>query len=750
MQPTLTSRRRTSACHVDEWRREGDRVDYQAPDPAPAQRDQSQASDPRLPGGVGVGFRSVAPGTFEADLAVSEPNTPLERLRRAILGRPIPERLAGQERLNRARALAILSSDALSSVAYGTEASLAILIAAGALALSENLVIGLVTAALMLLVGASYRQTIHAYPSGGGSYIVARTNLGTVLGLVAGAALLLDYVLTVAVSVSSGIDAIASALPTLASVRLELDLGAILLITLVNLRGLREAGSIFALPTYLFLGSYGLMLILGVVRAATTGGVTAALAPSAAVLPASAQSLTLLLILTAFASGCSAMTGVEAISNGVPAFAGETARVRSQRAAQTLTVMIALLATFFLGTTYLAWRTGAAPTPTGEPTVTAQIARFAYSGSAGWLFYVVQGATLLILVFAANTSFAGFPRLAAILSRDGFLPALFVYRGERLAFSTGILTLGALGALLVWVFQGNVVALINLYAVGVFTAFTLSQSGMVLHWLRWRGSERGWLARLIVNGVGATATAVVTLVIASTKFDRGAWVVVLLIPLLVVSFLGVRRYYSRPRELQVPSAPPRTADVVFLPLLSHEDIPNEEHLRQLARQRQGEEEQEDAEALDQPLHASGKTQAGADMARARTWLDVVDQELAFAAKVAPTIELVRVVQDAAEAEAFRAAWVQVLAAQASALRQRIRVEALISPYRTTALPLANLIRWRAETDLAGKMIAVLLPRELHAAWWEWPLRRGVAQRLKRRLRRDRDHVIVLDVPYTLG
>ena len=486
-------------------------------------------------------FRVVDQDIYEASLGVSEPDTLAEHAQRLLLGDPIPERLAARESLNKVRALALLSSDALSSVAYGTEASLAVLIVAGAAALSANLGIGLVTAALMLIVGYSYRQTIYAYPSGGGSYIVARDNLGVVPGLIAASALLIDYVLTVSVSVASGIDAIASAIPALVPIKLFIDLGAIVLIMLINLRGLRAAGTIFAFPTYFFLTSFGLTLVVGIVQAIVHGGLTAAASPT---VPISATAtLTPLLVLTAFSAGCSAMTGVEAISNGVPAFAGDTPARRSHSAATTLTIMIALLATFFLGTTYLAWRVGAVPYPSGDPTVTAQIARFAYSGAFGWLFYVVQTATLLILVFAANTSFADFPRLSAILARDSFAPVLFAHRGERVAFSIGILVLGVVSIVVLLIFRGNVVALINLYALGVFTAFTLSQSGMVVHWLR-RRQQAGWQRRLVANGVGAVATGIVSLVIAVTKFDRGAWVVVVLIPLMVLGFLGIHAYYQ--------------------------------------------------------------------------------------------------------------------------------------------------------------------------------------------------------------
>jgi amino acid transporter len=662
--------------------------------------------------GVSTRFRSVGSDVYEASLDVSLPSTPVDQVKRVILGQPIPEILASRERLNRTRALATLSSDALSSVAYGTEAALAVLVVAGASALSANLGIGLVTAALMLIVGYSYRQTIYAYPGGGGSYIVARENLGVTPGLIAAAALLIDYVLTVSVSVASGIDAIASAFPALEPGKLVIELGAIALITLLNLRGLRESGTIFAFPTYFFLGSFGLMILAGIVQALTHGGLAHAAAPQAP------EPLSLALILTAFAAGCSAMTGVEAISNGVPAFAGSTPAIQARHAAQTLVVMVGLLVTFFLGTTYLAWRVGAVPYPAGNPTVTSQIAHFAFPGVLSWLFYVVQAATLLILVFAANTSFADFPRLASILARDTYLPAFFAYRGERIAFNVGIGTLGVLSAVILAIFRGNVVALINLYALGVFAAFTLSQSGMVVHWLR-RQHEAGWRGKLIANGVGALATGVVTGIIAVTKFDRGAWVVVLLIPVLVLGFLSISAYYQQPRLLHIPAAPPVSADVVFVPIFSHQET----------------------RALDR---AARRTLPGS----ARTWPRVLQQELGYAARIAPDIRIVRVVKD--HAEAFCTLWDAYLQSTVPALRAHVQTEALISPYRTTVLPLANFLTWQQREMFPGKRVAVLLPRELKPAWWEWPLQRRIADEVRMALVYQGSPLQVIDLPYTLG
>jgi amino acid transporter len=578
----------------------------------------------------------------------------------------------------------------------------------------------------MIIVGYSYRQTIHAYPSGGGSYIVARDNLGVVAGLIAAAALLIDYLLTVSVSVASGVDAIASAFQVISPVKLEIELAAIVFILLLNLRGLRSSGTVFAFPTYFFLGSFGLMLVAGVIRAIFQGGLAhaAPMPVNAATTASPLTSLSLLLILTAFASGCSAMTGVEAISNGVPAFAGNTAVQQSKHAAQTLVIMVSLLVTFFLGTTYLSWRVSAVPFPNGDPTVTSQIARFAFppgSAALGWFFYVVQTATLLILVFAANTSFADFPRLSAILARDSFAPALFAYRGERIAFSVGITVLGVLSAVVLLALRGNVVALINLYALGVFTAFTLSQSGMVVHWLR-RRNQPGWQGRIAANGVGAAATAVVALVIAVTKFDRGAWVVVVLIPLIVLGFLGIHRYYRRPKIIQVgdmnaPGQP--QADVVFMPIFSH-----------------------------QSLEATAAGSRGQESLP--TWPQVFEQELSYAATIAPQIRLVRVVGSREEADDYCSDWMRYVQVHDPGLASRVRTEALISPYRTVVLPVANFLRWRGQSDLSGKRVAVLMPREVHPSWWEWPLQRWIARRVHRVLQDEDSGLILVDLPYTLG
>ena len=397
------------------------------------------------------------------------------RTREILIGAPIPTEKASHERIGKAKALAVLSSDALSSVAYGSEASLAILALAGVSFFAINIGIGFAIIALLAIVAFSYRQTIKHYPTGGGSYIVARAHLGVNAGLIAAAALLLDYILTVSVSVSAGVDAIISAFGSLAPFAVLIGVLFIALIVLLNLRGVREAGTIFAVPTYLFVGSYLLTIGIGLVRAILSGGLFAAASPHASpITPPHPEQLSIFLILTAFASGCSAMTGTEAIADGVPIFRGETPREQSQNAAGTLTIMASLLAIMFGGTTYLAWRFGISPQPNSHPTVLSQLAGLIWGhGAFGTIiFYLFQFATTLILTLAANTSFSDFPRLSSILARDDFMPHFFGLRGSRLAFNTGIIVLGVLSSALLIIFGGNTDALINLYALGVFTAFT--------------------------------------------------------------------------------------------------------------------------------------------------------------------------------------------------------------------------------------------------------------------------------------
>ena len=434
-------------------------------------------------------FREQSDSYLTAGDAAYAPKTgtgrAFNRLKRMLIGRPIPSASAHEERLTKVKALAVLSSDALSSVAYATESTLQVLVLAGAAAFGATIPISLVIAALLAIVALSYRQTIHAYPSGGGAYIVARENLGTLPGLVAAASLLVDYILTVSVSVSAGVLALISAFPELADFSVWIGVAFIALITLGNLRGIRESGSIFAIPTYVFIFSMFALIGAGLVRlalgdVAATGGVPRE--PLQAV-----EGIGLFLILRAFASGCTALTGVEAISNGIPAFK----KPESRNAATTLMVMVALLGTMFLGTSVLAHSYGVVPR--ADESMISQLAEQVFGGR-GVPYFIIQMATCLILVLAANTSFADFPRLGSILARDGFLPRQFQFRGDRLAFSTGIIVLAALSGLLYVAFKGQTDLLIPLYAVGVFISFTLSQGGMVRHWLRTPGRNTYSLA----------------------------------------------------------------------------------------------------------------------------------------------------------------------------------------------------------------------------------------------------------------
>ena len=516
-----------------------------------------------LPGDVRVrlirpghsSFRRIASGVLEATRQVDIPEGRLPRLlynvKHLLIGAPIANIQAEHERLTKFKALAVLSSDAISSVAYATEASLGVLVAAGSGNLGYVLPIGIAIVILLAIVALSYRQTIPAYPNGGGSYIVAKDNLGTIPGLIAAASLLIDYVLTVSVSISSGVQNLASFFTALAPYVIAIDVALVVIVTVVNLRGVRESGSIFAIPTYIFIGSALLLIIVGIFKsfALDHHPVIGHYSYVAATEP-----LTIFLILKAFASGCSAMTGVEAISNGVPAFK----KPETHNAATTLTWMAVILGTLFLGITILATSYHVEAVPSGVPSVTAQIAQQVFNGPLFILFPIFQISTLLILTLAANTSYSDFPRLASLLARDNFLPHQFAFRGDRLAFSIGIVFLAILAGLLLVIFKGDTTSLISLYAVGVFLSFTLSQGGMVRHWLRLRASHPGWLRSLLINGLGALTTLLVAVVIASTKFLSGAWIVVILIPLLVLMFLGIYYHYThveRERTTDIPVHP---------------------------------------------------------------------------------------------------------------------------------------------------------------------------------------------------
>ncbi|MPZ91098.1 MAG: amino acid permease [Actinobacteria bacterium] len=460
-------------------------------------------------------------------------------------------------------ALPVFSSDPLSSNAYATQEIMLVLGLVGTAALSNVIPIALAVALLLATVVVSYRQTVRAYPSGGGAYIVAHENLGTYPGLLAAAALLIDYVLTVSVSITAGVDAIVSAAPTLASSKIAMAVGFVLFVTLMNLRGTKESGTLFAIPTYGFVLSIYALLATGFVRC--LGGCP--LAESAGTHFEPEQTLTLFLILKAFSAGTTALTGVEAISNGVPAFRYP----QSRNAATTLSMMGVMSISMFLGISLLANRTQVVYTEDSARTVVAQIAHAVFGG--GFMFYALQTMTAGILILAANTAYQDFPRLVSILAQDRFMPRQFMNRGDRLVFSNGVVILALLASLLIVVFDANLNSLIQLYLVGVFISFTLSQAGMVVHWKR--GPEPGSRRRMLINGFGAAITGIVFCVVVTTKFLSGAWIVVSAIPLLILLMRSIRHHYGDvARQLAHPDRRPRdrrTGDHSMVILVQHAD-----------------------------------------------------------------------------------------------------------------------------------------------------------------------------------
>ena len=636
-------------------------------------------------------FRRIKTGLLEATDIVQEPHTVLDRLKRLLIGAPIASSRAEHERLTKFKALAVLSSDAISSVAYATEAILVTLIVAGSGNLWMTLPVSFAIVTLLAIVAISYRQTIPAYPNGGGSYIVAKDNLGTMAGLVAAASLLIDYVLTVSVSIAAGVQNLASLFTELAPYVVIIDVALVAIVTIVNLRGVRESGSIFAIPTYIFIGSALVLIAVGSFKSffLQHNGIIGHFEPVPGIEP-----LTIFLILKSFAAGCSAMTGVEAISNGVPAFK----KPETRNATATLTWMAVILGTLFIGITLLATSFGIEANAAGNPTVIAQIAKQVFTGPLAFMFPVFQLATLLILTLAANTSYSDFPRLASLLARDNFLPHQFAFRGDRLAFSIGIIFLAALASILLVVFKGDTTQLINLYAVGVFMSFTLSQSGMVRHWWRLRREQKGWLRRMVINGLGAFTTFVVALVIASTKFLEGAWIVVILIPLLVLMFLGIQRHYNR-----VEGA--RTTDIPVHP----KDI----HHRLIV-----------------PI-------AGLD--------GVSVQSLAYARSISRHVTAVHVAIDIDDANKVRAEWSEWQ--KQFHEDEETHLIVIESPYRSLNRPLLAYIDTVHEL-FPDDTVTVILPEFVVTHWWEHLLHNQTALRLKAALL-FRPGIVVTNIPQHL-
>lgn len=680
-------------------------------------------------------------------------------IKRLLVGSPMRTSQAAHERLSKKTALAVFSSDALSSTAYATEEILLVLAVAfaygnaGAFTYVIPVTLGIAT--LLIIVAASYRQTIYTYPSGGGAYIVAKENLGTNAGLVAGAALLVDYVLTVSVSIAAGVAAITSAtqgtrFAWLDDHKVALCLIFIALIATANLRGVRESGSLFAFPTYAFVVSFMFMIGFGFYHYYVGGGGAAPAAGERLKLAEgySRQPLSLFLILGAFSNGCTALTGIEAISNGVPAFKGPEAK----NAAKTLVVMAALLTTMFIGTSVMAYLYKVQPHP--SETVISQFARIMFTGSFGWFYYVVQATTAAILVLAANTSFADFPRLSSLLARDRFLPRQFANRGDRLVFSNGIVILALFSAVLVIAFGGDTSRLIPLYAVGVFLSFTLSQAGMVRHWLRERDTLRAkdvgasgaaqtphqaanasgassaalddsggataplpdaslaasedihstampaspaevshWRKSIAINGVGAVATFIVLVVFIITKFIHGAWIVVALIPLLVLMFRVTHNHYVEvARQLSTEGLEP-------LRPINHEVI----------------------------VPISGIHRG-------------VIAALEYARAIAPDhVTAVYVEVDEGAAQKLREKWDQWGAG--------VNLVVLASPYRSLTRPLLRYIQ-RVGREHGDQMVTIVLPEFVPAKWWQHLLHNQSSLLLKGSLLFKKG-VIVTSVPYHL-
>ncbi|MBI1962814.1 MAG: APC family permease [Candidatus Rokubacteria bacterium] len=604
----------------------------------------------------------------------------LALVKRLLVGAPMPLAQARHERLGKAVALAVFASDPLSSVAYATEEILLVLILAGTVALSYSLPVALGIAALLAIVVTSYRQTVAAYPQGGGAYLVAKDNIGVFPALTAAAALLVDYVLTVAVSVAAGIAALTSAAPALLPYRVVLCVLAIAGIALGNLRGVRESGRLFAAPTYFFVASILGMVGWGLLAAVFRWLPEAPYEPH----PPGLEGLGVFLLLRSYAAGCTALTGVEAVSNGVQAL-----KPPEGRNAQTVMTWLGVISiAMFLGITYLAYDFGIIPG--GDETVVSKIARRVFG--TGVLYYAVQASTLLILVLAANTSYADFPRLSSILARDRFVPRQFANQGDRLVYSNGILILSGFAIVLIVAFAGDTHALLPLYAIGVFISFTLSQGGMVRRWLRLR--EKGWRWRVWVNGVGAVVTGVVLLTLAVTKFVEGAWIVVVVIPLLVGTFLVMHRHYDEvARELSLEGfeVPPEFQHTVLVLI--------------------------------------GDVHRG------------VVRAVQYARTLAP-------------AATVRAVFVETDPAQTSRLEEKwskwglgVPLVVLTSPYRSLLRPfLDHVDQIQARGD--DQMVTVVLPEFLPRHWWQHVLHNQTALLIKGALL-FRKNTVVADVPYLL-
>jgi amino acid transporter len=604
-----------------------------------------------------------------------------------LIGPPIPSKRLADERLSNWRALAALSPDALSSIAYANQEIFLGLVVAGAAGLAYSAYLALAIALLLAILALSYSQTIQAYPSGGGSYTVARENLGVNSGLVAAAALMTDYVLNVAVSVTAGVAAVASAFPVLWPHRTLLALVLLMIVTLANLRGLRESGGLMTIPVYFFLAMYLLLIAAGVVRGFVEGPSSFAVTAPPPVVP-----VTLFLILHTFSAGCTALTGIESISNGVPIFKPP----ETKHANQTMAAMAILMGLLFIGTIGLTQ--SFAIVARADETILSALTRRIWG--SGLLYFLVQASTLLVLMVAANTSFVGFPRVASIVARDGYLPRQLTFLGDRLVYSNGILLLAGLAGVLVLIFEGDTHALIPLFAIGAFLAFTLSQAGMVFHWLRERG--KNWKVKAMLNGLGMVVTVIVVSVIGVSKFLEGAWLVIILIPLLVLGFHRIHKHYSAvAAELALKGLPP-----------SLKPLPGSRIVMPIGNLHQG-----------------------------------VIRALRYACAISENVTAVYIEIEVASGKKLQQKW------EEWGLDQEARLVIVPSPYRSIVGPFLEFLDHTDQEHNDGQAAAVLLPDLVPAKWWETLLHNQTAWIIRlallyRRRRFDKIRAII-DVPFYL-
>ncbi len=641
------------------------------------------------------GFTRLRRGYLVPRPGTGEPTSPLgrgiQRVKRLLLGRPFATAEEPHERVSVFTGLAVFASDNISSSAYATEEIMRVLVLAGAGALALTMPITVVIVVVLAIVVTSYQQTIRAYPSGGGSYIVASDNLGPLAGLTAAGALLTDYVLTVSVSIAAGVAALTSISPGLFEYRVAAAVGFVVLLTLGNLRGIRESGTIFTAPTYVYLVAMFGLLGYGLFRFATGTPPAYEAPPDWLQTERGGEALGLFLILRAFSSGSVALTGTEAVSNGVPAFKPP----EPKHAQIVLILMGTFFGTVFLGISFLASQLGIIPDPTEEETVISQLTR-TLVGAGTPFHYLVQVSTALLLVLAANTAFADFPRLASILARDRYLPRVFQFRGDRLAFTGGIVLLAAIAIVLIVAFEGSVTSLIPLYTVGVFVAFTLSQSGMVRHWWKLRPEERGWKRRAAINGLGAVTTGIVAIEVGISKFALGAWMVMVLVPILIGMMWAVHRHYLRLEQARRAETPLAPEEVTIRAVVPISDLG----------------------------------------VQAR-------QALAYAQAIAADdahVVAVHVTDDVLEAEGLRRQWEQ--------WQPGLELILIESPYRSLTGPLLAYVDALRET-YPEETLTVVLPELVPSHWWEHLLHNQTAFRIKAALL-FRPGVVVTSVPYHLA